>query len=549
MYISISMVCLCGGILLAAGCGGDGPTAPVGPGPPDQTKTPTLARVTGARLSQADSLYHALELVSHRFVRSRSKGGSSWNYNLIEGIVKNVSDSALRNPFVYGKVTAANGFLLGTEQAMLGGDVGGTYYLPKNEQAVFTLDFEDRLNIHRYYLEFYHENEGISKLPLAPALGDRTVSVRGSTVSVTNTSGGSTLVEYRNLVIHVDLALESGSDTERYLEEEPETYIQIWCDGRPEILAGNAARFLKLGINHIATFTSTINRGDCVAGVYFTDEAKAKGWRTTINGIGVVLGDVATILPFTHTITFHPVVLDKSQIASERVWLETMIELHGIDGYDEDLVAQIRRSMPLRLNYEIGEAVVVDTTASSGRIDGEIDIASIAVDSLYNRQINNMLDSDFHMGIVSPNIHQGQRAGWGWTGGSVVSAVNWNTAMRRSMVIEHEIGHNLGLNHVKCSSVGDTVPPPFDENYPIDGGWIDTDGYRSRYGYPLGTLSLAPVVLAADEHFDFMSYCRPAWVSAYNYQKMIDALVERSATPVVARRVIGEPKITSCYFE
>ena len=42
-----------------------------------------------------------------------------------------------------------------------------------------------------------------------------------------------------------------------------------------------------------------------------------------------------------------------------------------------------------------------------------------------------------------------------------------------------------------------------------------------------------------------MSYCSPDWVSAYNYQKMIDVQLGR----VTAARVIaGDPEIIECDF-
>ena len=76
-----------------------------------------------------------------------------------------------------------------------------------------------------------------------------------------------------------------------------------------------------------------------------------------------------------------------------------------------------------------------------------------------------------------------------------------------SSTLAHEIGHNLGLPHAPCGGPSGTDP-----NYPYVGGGVGEWGWdrsRERLRDP-------------DETYDLMTYCDPAWISDYNYVKVME---------------------------
>ncbi|NNJ11790.1 hypothetical protein EKD04_015765 [Chloroflexales bacterium ZM16-3] len=72
----------------------------------------------------------------------------------------------------------------------------------------------------------------------------------------------------------------------------------------------------------------------------------------------------------------------------------------------------------------------------------------------------------------------------------------------------HELAHTFGLQHAPC---GATMNP--DPNYPIAEGRIGFVGLNVRLRQPMPT-----------RYGDLMSYCKPRWISAYNYEKLFDTL-------------------------
>lgn len=70
-----------------------------------------------------------------------------------------------------------------------------------------------------------------------------------------------------------------------------------------------------------------------------------------------------------------------------------------------------------------------------------------------------------------------------------------------TLVIAHELGHNMNLRHAPCGG-----PQGVDEGYPFREAATGAWGYDSRDG------SLVPAI-----HKDLMSYCDPKWISRYQY--------------------------------
>lgn len=74
-----------------------------------------------------------------------------------------------------------------------------------------------------------------------------------------------------------------------------------------------------------------------------------------------------------------------------------------------------------------------------------------------------------------------------------------------TLIIAHELGHNMRLSHAPC---GDAPNP--DEGYPWREAATGSWGYDDRGG------SLVP-----PSYKDLMSYCDPGWVSGYNFTKAL----------------------------
>jgi len=79
-------------------------------------------------------------------------------------------------------------------------------------------------------------------------------------------------------------------------------------------------------------------------------------------------------------------------------------------------------------------------------------------------------------------------------------------------VMSHQLGHNHGLSNVDagCGSGGGA------SDYPHAGGHIGERGYDF----------VEQELLEPDTHFDFMSYCSPAWVSDYTFERLLDRAVD-----------------------
>lgn len=73
-------------------------------------------------------------------------------------------------------------------------------------------------------------------------------------------------------------------------------------------------------------------------------------------------------------------------------------------------------------------------------------------------------------------------------------------------VVVHEVGHNEGLQHVFCPFAAAANPDP---TYPFENGQLGTWGF--------GIIDFQ--LRAPDNHYDYMSYCGPSWVSRWSWTK------------------------------
>jgi hypothetical protein len=113
---------------------------------------------------------------------------------------------------------------------------------------------------------------------------------------------------------------------------------------------------------------------------------------------------------------------------------------------------------------------------------------------------------DVYVGLLPAGVPTNISGGCGGNGVAVAPDGQGAT-------LAQEIGHAfLGLQHAPCS----IVPPNPDPSYPNYGGY--PQGSIGEYGF--GFDPVDPVIYDPRLTFDFMSYCRPNWVSPYTYQRL-----------------------------
>ncbi|MGK7313201.1 MAG: M66 family metalloprotease [Candidatus Longimicrobiales bacterium M2_2A_002] len=76
--------------------------------------------------------------------------------------------------------------------------------------------------------------------------------------------------------------------------------------------------------------------------------------------------------------------------------------------------------------------------------------------------------------------------------------------------LAHELGHNLSLPHAPCSPPNVEIAG-VDPSFPYTGGETGQWGWDPRHGR----------LYDPDRTYDLMSYCDPAWISDYNYRRVM----------------------------
>ena len=82
-------------------------------------------------------------------------------------------------------------------------------------------------------------------------------------------------------------------------------------------------------------------------------------------------------------------------------------------------------------------------------------------------------------------------------------------------VFAHELGHSMSLMHAPCGN-----PGQLDPDYPYRDGNIGVYGYDARSGE-----------LVDPSTPDLMSYCRPRWISDYNFNKALEYRIQAEEPP------------------
>lgn len=134
--------------------------------------------------------------------------------------------------------------------------------------------------------------------------------------------------------------------------------------------------------------------------------------------------------------------------------------------------------------------------------------------------------ADAHAGCA------GCTTGLGWVGRTtnpiLATSVGWsgspNGSSGASMVLTHEMGHNFGREHVRCTRTEGTP----DESYPYAGGLIGVWGIDI----------ISPALYDPAVYADFMSYCSNRWTSDYTFAA-IKSFRENSPLPFVPVQAVN----------
>ncbi len=436
------------------------------------------------------------------------------------------------------------------------------------------------------------------------------VSFEGTRIRITNTSGGNRIATNKLIVFHADWNIHAWdvSDSipvsEDITTEKWNAYIEdhiqfrLHCGNHDDFLlmGGSFAISLKYDLfaleapdrdrAHFNSFPPESLR-DCETPLLSIVDVPRKIWtrapgsgrdapvdfeRNTggkwkIEGGTITLNDVDFFTAPRLSITYHPVVLDSSQIERETLWLQTIVDdRHGFAEY-------IDRALPVDavngggLNgtvlappavFSVGEAVH-DPGTSRDRITGlggALDALNKLLwggDNPYGGSWDGVVS--IHVGIS--RLHgsgglAGARVGRGQgIGRPGIAVFRYNDpadaiyrgSFYESSTLIHELGHTLGLGHTPTFHNPDISYPARD--YPLPSGLIDRDGYLVR-----STSTGQEIhVWDAESTYDFMSYHAPTWVSNHNWNKMLDYLGSLTAPSVSARVVAGGDQMWICNGE
>ncbi len=132
-------------------------------------------------------------------------------------------------------------------------------------------------------------------------------------------------------------------------------------------------------------------------------------------------------------------------------------------------------------------------------------------------------DERIHFGLIDD--HPGGNLGLGYTPGFAATGYYRSSDLTTAA---HEISHNLGIRHTAC----DGSEKNTDSSYPYSDGHISNvdSGDDAFYGFNIVTRD----IIASDSG-DLLGYCRPRWISDFNYRRVMAAIRAQQAASVAAR--------------
>ncbi len=382
---------------------------------------------------------------------------------------------------------------------------------------------------------------------------EKTITI--TAVRVTNTSGGTVLVGTqppgKPVIVHVDvvnddksLGISSSSrpdrsDLEGLKEAGGVLRLNLSIDDVPVTVDPVLFTAEQLAENEPAAawLTADVVTGQWreMALSYQAELTGVEGWTlndTAANAARAYVVDV--VIPYPSDVVFHPVVTDSAQIPAETEKIEshflaTADYRYGsiLHGWRDPLTnwqpihLPMYDYMPLVIGeHRIGPAVVIDSVEieASGA-----DIAAVhaMIDSYWNGDFDwDRSHKDFRVAVLTPEVYSGP---FGYARGRGVynspfsylrlSQNNPNDGWYNINVMIHEMGHNLGLEHVYDDPIygrDQNYPEYPDQNINVDAYRVDGDG--------------RVVTLPREDYFDFMGagVAGTFWISAYHYRKMAE---------------------------